>query len=315
MNVTLRNAVCLALGVMLLHGFVRAKAAEQSWSAEASAGLQYDSKVIVEETDVASDDGAREAGSVLLDDRDGASIFDLRLDYEIDLDSDTSLELGYNFALAKYFEYTNFDRQIHNVTGILRHQFGAVNAGASYGLYHARLDGEGFLTLHRASPYVSFRPGSNTYLWLSYAYSDYDLIGRTARDADAHQLYADLYYFLDGTSRYFRIGYEIRDAKDGQFSFDGNSLKAGFVTALPLGERESSLNIGYEFEHRNYEGITPSIGDRRDDSRHTLTGAFEFELSERWHALLAYRYRDSASNLAVADYEEQRIELRLGFTF
>jgi hypothetical protein len=302
MSATGWTAICFLLGVALSQNFTGANAAEQAWSVEASAGLQYDSNVVIEETDVVSDEG------------DGATIIDLELDYEVNLNPDTSLELGYNFGLAKYFKFTNFDRQIHSLTATLRREFGAMNAGASYGLYHARLDGDGFLTLHRASPYISFLPNAETYLWFAYAYSAYDLIGRSARDANAHQAYADVYYFLNGNDRYLRAGYEyeIRDANDRQFSFNGNSLKADFVTAVPLGERNATFRAGYVFERRDYKGITPSIGEKRDDSRHTLTSEFEFELSDRWLMVLEYRYRDAASNLRVADYEEQRIEWRIG---
>ncbi len=293
---------CSLLGIVLFQSNHIAIAAEQSWSAEASAGLRYDSNVVIEEADVTSEDG------------DGAAVLDLSLDYEIDLGPETSLEFGYGFGLLKYFELGDFDRQIHNFTVDLQRDFGMLDVGVTYGLYHARLDGDGFLTLNRASPYISFAPSAESFLRFSYAYSDHDLIGRSARDAEAHQGYADFYYFFDGIDRYLRLGYEYetRDAVDTQFSFDGHSMKADLVTAVPFGGRDANFSIGYLFEQRDYEGIAPSIAARRDDTRHTLSGELEVELGGPWFTMLEYRYRDAASNLAIADYQEQRIEWRVG---
>lgn len=293
----------LALAVLTLAP--TGASAEGEVSFEAKAGAEYDSNITVPATDVDSGEG------------DYSIILDLDVGYELDLGNADSIEVGYSFNQSLQFDLSEFDIQIHGLTVGYEHDFGDVNFGVDGGYYYTTLGGDGFLKLTRISPNVSYFPNNSFYLRASYNYSDLDLIGRTDRDSTINGASLDAFFLFDGIDKYLSIGYdlELRDATDPEFDFDGHQATIRFQNHFTLAGRETRYRFGWQYEKRDYSSVTPSIGEVRNDNRHTLSAELEYPLSDRFFILAEYRYRDFSSNLPSADYTENLVALSLGFEF
>ncbi len=271
---------------------------------EVAAGIQYDDNVSVDELDTNINVG------------DFAAVFDLDLGYEHSFKQGTELDLGYSFSQRAYFEETDFDLQLHTGSVNLKHNFEQLDVGASFYATHARLGGDGFLDILQYSPYVTSFLTKKIYIRGAYAYRDKTFDNNPDRDADVHVLEADVYYFLDGVREYFVTGYRYENENTiaDQFDFDGHTFDLRYARRFNIGEQAMRLRADWRYEIRNYDSITPSIGEIRDDDRHRLRARMELPLNKRWDLLFEYQYRNYSSNLPGADYTENRIETQVKFT-
>lgn len=276
---------------------------DSPFSVELSAGVEYDSNVSIIEIDTQTAEG------------DFAALIDFGLEYETDLTDNTSLEIGYDFGQDIQFDFSNFDTQTHRGSVELSHDFGAVDGGISYQLVHSRLDGAGFLTLNRLSPYVaSYVADRKAYVRASYIYTDKNFIGRTDRDSEVHAGSAEVFYFVNGLNTYVIAGYrfETEDAVAAEFDFDSHNTKLRLVQRINMGERRARLRGGWRYENRNYSSLTPSIGAVRDDERHKFDISLEVPFNDIMFAELEYNYDIFNSNLPSADFNQSVATVRLG---
>lgn len=137
------------------------------------------------------------------------------------------------------------------------------------------------------------------------------------RDADTHMGQAGLFYFTDGVDTFWsaRYRYENEDAVGPEFDFDAHIIAGALHTRLPAGGPENRLEISLEYEARNYDAVTPSINEIRDDDRFTAQVSWEVPLDEMFFVLAEYRFRDFSSNLPSADYTENVATIQLGARF
>jgi Surface lipoprotein assembly modifier len=278
---------------------------DSPFSAEFSVGLEYDSNINVDEID-------NNTGS-----NDKAAAINADLEYDLDLSSDTVLSLGYNFSQTLHDDFTNFDLQTHFVSADLSHDFGDVEPGIAYRFIHSRLGGDGFLTMHQISPYVSAFLSEKLFARADYTYSDKNFLGRADRDAENHAGGVDFYYFVDGVKTYFVAGYKYanENAVDPQFDYDAHQFKLRFSQRFPVGSRDAELKLGWRYEARNYDNITPAIGVARDDDRHRLQAELEVPITDVFFARAEYEYGDYSSNLPTADYSQHLLGVHLGAKF
>jgi len=278
---------------------------DSAFSAEASIGVEYDSNINVDEID-------NNTGS-----DDIAAALDVDLEYDIDLSSDTVLSLGYNFSQTLHDDFTNFDLQTHFASADLSHDFGDVEPGVAYRFIHSRLGGDGFLTMHQVSPYVSAFLSDNLYARADYTYSDKNFLGRIDRDSKNHAGGADFYYFVNGVKTYFVAGYKYanENAVDPQFDYDAHQFKLRFSQRFPIASREAELKLGWRYETRNYDNVTPAIGVPRDDDRHRLQAELEVPINDTFFVRTDYEYGDYSSNLPTADYMQHLVGVYLGAKF
>lgn len=278
---------------------------DSPFSAEFSVGLEYDSNINVDEID-------NNTGS-----NDKAAAINADLEYDLDLSSDTVLSLGYNFSQTLHDDFTNFDLQTHFVSADLSHDFGDVEPGIAYRFIHSRLGGDGFLTMHQISPYVSAFLSEKLFARADYTYSDKNFLGRIDRDAENHAGGVDFYYFVDGVKTYLVAGYKYanENAVDPQFDYDAHQFKLRFSQRFPVGSRDAELKLGWRYEARNYDNITPAIGVVRDDDRHRLQAELEVPITDVFFARAEYEYGDYSSNLPTADYSQHLLGVHLGAKF
>ena len=273
------------------------------FSAEISAGVEYDSNVSVIEVDTSTAEG------------DFAAVIDLGFEYERDLGENTTFEVGYDFGQDIQFDFSNFDTQTHRGSAELSHDFGAVDSGVSYQLVYSRLGGDGFLRLHRASPYVaSYLGDRQAYVRLSYIFTDKDFIDRPERDSSVNAGSAEVFYFINGLKTYLIAGYryESEEANAAEFDFNSHNIKTRLVQRIPFQGRNAKLRGGWRYENRNYSAVTPSIGEIRDDERHRFDISLEVPWNDIVYTELEYRYDIFDSNLPSVDFNQSVASFRIG---
>ncbi|TQV86236.1 DUF560 domain-containing protein [Exilibacterium tricleocarpae] len=291
-------AICLAAAAL-------AQPAFSDFSAEVSAGVEYDSNISVERLDINTTES------------DYAALVDLDLDYKLSLTKAVKVTTGYSFSQSLHQDLDDFDVQTHLFSAGLSSDFGRTTAGVNYYYADSSLGGDGFLTLQQASPYISHYFTKQVFLRSAFTYTDKDFDGRPARDADAAALGADLYYFIDGSKHYVSFGYkyEDEDANTDRFDHDSQQLRLRWVKRLDILGKESKLKLGWRYEQRDYDAIDSAGTRRRDDDRHRWEAELELPLSKQSYLALEYQYSDYESTLAAADYTQHMARVRAGYKF
>ncbi|WP_181918914.1 surface lipoprotein assembly modifier [Wenzhouxiangella sediminis] len=286
----------------------RESAESVSWPFDVTlaAGLQYDDLVTVDELDQSLDEG------------DTAAVIDLDVEYEKRFSQGTDLDVGYSLSQKSYFDLSEFDLQIHNVSLGVKQNFEDFDIGVRSYAVHARLDNEGLLNFQHVSPYFTTFLSERTYLRAGYYYRNKDFPDNPDRDGTVHAGDADFYFFLDGTTNYFVVGYafEREDTEADEFDFDGQRVDVRWSRRFDLyGDRPVRVRLDWRLEQRDYDSVTPSIGVRRDDDRQRWRARFDFPITQSLTGLLTYQHRSHDSNLPSADYDDNRIEAQLEMIF
>lgn len=265
------------------------------------AGVEYDSNVAIEEADLDAREG------------DGAAVFALDADYWLVEDR---LRVGYNFDQRAYFSLKDFNQQIHRPSIGLRHRSGPLRFGLDYTYAHVRRGGDALFDLHTLTPSVAGRLDGGGQWRAYYSYAERTFDRSPSRDAEVQRLGGSFRQALGGRrSLTFTGRLETEDAIDPALDFDGYLLGVAFRAPFPVAGRRGEFELGSTFRRRDYDNITPSIGERREEDRLTLSAAATLPLAQRLGLRGEYRYTDRDSNFAVADYTENRVSLRLVYTY
>lgn len=296
----------LVLGFAFLAGAGAAQASESDetspWSIEASAGIEYDDNLTVEELDVTSGK------------EDVAAVLDLSVAYSFPGMSDYDLEAGYDFYQSLYQDFSEFNLQTHGLYLSGSREFGEIDAGLSYRFTHSRLDNDNFLQIHNLTPSLGYSLKSNWYLSVAYSYQYKDFYDQQERDGHQNALTLDNYIVFNENRSYVRLGYRFEDEDtDGpQYDYLGHYFNGGLSTPMPLFSQQAKLDLSYEYYTRDYSNITPSIGKERGDHRHRFGLGAQVDLSDAFFARLKYEYIDATSNLPSADFNENIVTVSVG---
>jgi len=293
---------CLAMLAIALPTRAQVK---HEFTFEAAAGIEYDDNITVTEIDTETNQD------------DFAGAFEASIDYEAEFSDTDSLSLGYSFSQTEQFDLSAFDLQLHGTNVTYEHDFESFSAGLTHQFFFTRLGGNDLLDMNRITPFITAFPTKWLFLRASYTYKDKNLINRIDRDAETHMGEIMSFFFVDGTDTYLTALYrfESEDAKGPQFDFDANIFKAGLHTRLPFAHDENRFVVSVEYEGRDYDAITPSIGEVRDDDRLTFDAEWEVPIGDLFYALAEYRYRDFDSNFPTSDFSENVASIQFGVRF
>lgn len=303
-------AVLLAAGVV---GAVPAAIADgkaKDWSLDLSAGVKFDDRVTVDENDLS-------AAS------DTAVVLELDAAYKIVNESDTRVEVGYEFYQSIYSDLSAFNWQEHNPSISAWTKVGGMKLGVAYDYTHALLDGTFYYEQHAITPSLATYLSDDMQLILSYKYYDknYDTIDDN-RDATGHQPNADLYlYFNENKKGYvsFGAGYTDEDTSGPEFDYSGFVGRAAIQVPIDPFGLPGRLRLSYSYQKRDYDDPTslfPLVpGQTRQDDRQTLRAFAEVEVAENLNLFADYRFQDRGSNLDTADYNKNVVSTGLEYSF
>ncbi len=279
-----------------------AQAKDSPVSIEVSTGVEYDDNLSVNEIDQNSSQD------------DYSALLDAEIEFKHELSDGTSFSAGYNFSQSLHFDRTEFDIRSHRGAVGVTHDFGDFDLGIDYTYVYSTLDEAGFLTYQLLSPYIASSLTRKIYVRAAYSYADKDFKSRPTRDAEVNAGGVDVFYFLNGTKTYLLLGYkyENEDAVGPEFDFNAHNVKVRLTQKFPIYGRDAALKIGWRYENRNYDSITPSIGVIRDDERQRFQVELEVPLSEHFYASAEYEYADFDSNLQSVNYTQNLATIRLG---
>jgi len=159
----------------------------------------------------------------------------LLLSYDQGLGENLNLGVSYKGSQTLYEDFTDFDFRSHIFSAMADYKYQGYKFGVILRNVDSSLADEEFLSLTQISPYVSKFIGPKTFLRAAYGFSDKSFENVESRDATEHQGRIDAYHFLDGTRRYFILGYTLEhsDAEGDPFDFLSHQVK--LVTAMSVG--------------------------------------------------------------------------------
>ena len=274
---------------------------KRRWTLTGGVGVEYDDNVTTDEVDLTSFEG------------DVAGVFELGATYT-PLETETSeFEVGYDFYQSLYANLSDFDLQLHNFSAIGSHTIGPVDAGLTYLYTYAGLGGDSFFKSHNIMPTAGFSLLPNWYHVAGFNYLDKNFTDNDTRDADQYAVSLDSYYFFPDQRTYGSLGVRLEDEDTvgPQFDYQAYYITLGLSSGINIFRKETKLRGSYQYYHRDYSNITPSIGAERDDKRHTISLQAVHPLTEHLSVELNYRYISSDSNLITNDFSENIVSLFL----
>lgn len=268
-------------------------------------GFESDSNVSVIEIDTQTAEG------------DVAAVTDFGLAWSGDLAENTGFKLSYDLGVDQFETFDNFNTTTHRFSGELDRSFGEARTGVIGNYVASRLGGDAFINLTRLSPYAQTYLADRQYLVRgSYIYTDKDFVGRVDRDAEVHAVGAELYRFFDGAKQYVLIGVRLtsEDTVADEFDFDATLIRAAAVQRFDLFGLSSRFRVGGRWQARDYQNITPSIGEVREDDRYRAEASVETDITDRFFIRGEIRYNNNVSNLPGADFDETIATIGIGGT-
>lgn len=272
------------------------------WTIGASLGLEYDDNLTRIEQDIVSGDS------------DHAYIFELNGSYRFLDTSDLQLEAGYDFFQSIYDDRSDFDFQSHGFNLGAAHEEEKFDLSADINYTTANLDDLNFVDLFMFIPRVGISLSPALYTDISYMFQDKNFDTDNRRDASNHSISLSQFLFFMESKAYVSGTYrlESEDADGAEFDYVGHLLKAALKYPAPF---ETIFKASLQFKFRDYDNITPSIGEERDDTITTFKLELAKKLSRLFDVRASYEHIDSESNLATVDFSENILYLVLAFQY
>ena len=287
-------AVCTGLSLLL--GVISSPAvAADRLTFEGLAALEYDGRIRVDELDI----DQREGDFVALVE---AKLRALPVD-----GAERSLTLGYDFSQRSHFDFPDLDRQSHRFVADGMVKVGRAELGAGLDFLHFRLGGDALLNIKGVEPSLTLPVSTRTTFSGSYRYEHWGFYDLDARDSANYLPTLTVAHRIDpGTQLTARIRHEKVNAVEPRFDLNGFLFGAAAQVPLRLLDRRGSARLDYEYRKRDYDNITPSIGERRREDRSVLTGTADLFLSDLVGLRSSIRFTDRNSNFPASNYEEIR---------
>jgi tetratricopeptide (TPR) repeat protein len=270
-------------------------------SLTAGAGVEYDDNLTVSAADLATG----------ID--DVAAVLDAGIDVYAIRRPDVQLVIGYGLYQSLYRQATELDLQSHSPYLSLSAGDGRLVGTASYRYTNDSLGGDGFLSTHRGTieSELAVLPWMLVGGDLRLERLTFDEF--TARDAQRISLGLGI-RFEDAAgpvsvSTMWRPVWV--DARGPQFDYRGDLLLTRLEFVLRVLGWPLDFRFSHEWEKRDYDNQTRSIGARRADDRHVFTGGLIVPLVGPTEASLDYVHVSSDSNLPELVYDENIVTFRL----
>jgi len=288
------------LGLLILIGGLSVPAlGTGDLSLAVSAGARFEDNLVVEELDRADSES------------DIASVAQADLGYQWDITEADRFKTGYKFEQRSFAERSEFDLQLHYGFVDYSHELGGLRLGTNLDATLAKLDGDRLLDNRQASLYASGLARPKLFVRGAVSFQETDFARASDRASESGRFSSAAYYFLDGADEYVNLSYrfEREDARAGEFDFDAHRVSLGYTKRFHLSERRSvRLRADWRFENRDYDNVTPSIGEQRDEDRQRWRLRLDAPITKALSLELKYEHRDYSSNLDALDFTDNRVQ-------
>ncbi len=267
------------------------------WSLSLGLGGEYNTSISVEALDT-----GRKTG-------DSAANLSASVGYTVSKNPRASLRLSYGLDQSLHKAAPAYDLLTQSFGVAAGTRLGKADLGLDYQFYSMQLGSKPFLDMQILNPSAS--GFINPHLWLrgSYGYAQKTFVTAKTMDADTQSVTADAYYLLPRHKAYLGLGarYELEDAVNPALSFQAYQLSAKAQMRSKLLGRPAKLALGYQYRARDYDAITPAIGEARQERRSSYTASAELALSPNLTAKSQFRHVARISNYSPADYVENLV--------
>ena len=294
-----------AKGAQTLLKILADKKPDRPWSLSAGTGVMYDDNITVIEQDLSSNQG------------DIIYNFDFSGSYKVIDTKKNTWETGYSFFQNLHEELSNLDIQTHTFSLNGSHKIDKSKPGIRSYYSRTTLGNDNFLEIVSISPNVEFPLSPEIYTIGSYNYKYSNFFNIPSRDAQSHGLgFDNFYFFLEGKG-YFLLSYRVEhvNARGDQFDYLGNFVTAKVKYPLQVLGLETQLDLSYKFFIKDYNNLTPSIGEERRDIRHTIQFGIIQPINKNVKAKLQYKYINADSNLPTFDFSKNIVAMNLEVSF
>ncbi|MEE8260064.1 MAG: hypothetical protein V3R14_03585, partial [Nitrospinaceae bacterium] len=113
----------------------------------------------------------------------------------------------------------------------------------------------------------------------------------------------------------FSYRFEDKTTQGDAFTYAGHFGTIAAKTSLPFWNRRGTFNVAYNFFHKDYKHITPSLGKERYDLQHSFQVNLAQPLYKSLQLNLNYEYIDSDSNLQESDFTENIVSFAFSVAF
>ena len=280
-----------------LGGQAQAAAVLDPLSLSLGLGGEYNTSISVEALDT-----GRKTG-------DFAANLSASVGYTVSKAPKASLRLSYGLDQSLHKAAPAYDLLSQSFGAAAGTRLGKVDLGLDYQAYTMRLGSRPFLDMQVLNP--SSSGFINPHLWLrgSYGYAQKTFATAKTMNADTQSVTADAYYLLPRHKAYLGLGarYELEDAVNPALSFQAYQLSAKAQIRAKLLRRPAKFALGYQYRARDYDAITPAIGEARQERRSSYTASAELALSPTLTAKSQFRHVARISNYSPADYVENLV--------
>ena len=266
---------------------------QKNYSVYGGMGFLYDDNLTVSAQDLVSEEG------------DFAVVFELGGMYQFFNKGPYSAEVAYDFYQSLYFDIGEFNLQSHNISLSATREVDQWDLGLDYILGYSLLGGSSFLTTNMFIFGAGRSWDPKWYTRVSYMpiFKNFNQDFNDPRDGVNHSIGFDQFYFFSGKESYGQLGYRLmdEDTSGDQFDYIGHEVTlSGRIPTYYAGK----LLLRYHLLWKDFQNITPSIGEERLDKRHT----FQFTWTRIFEDMIEFKFDfqhiESDSNLPAVDYSE-----------
>lgn len=265
-----------------------------SWSGKVQAGYQYDSNVGVQELDENTEQS------------DNVRVLQGELALKWNPWANLHIKTGANHIDYAYSSFEDFDLSITTFSGDINYEFDLVTAGVSRHDATARLAGDSFMDYQQDTLYLSRLWGTRWFTRIEQQQIDKTFAELPERNAEARAYSGDVYWFTASAKTFVNVGYTTHDetAVNPELSYKGNQIRVKWQTQTSGWGGEHTLQLGWQWQQRDYRETLASIDEPRDEQRHAIQAKWTIPVSQRIELVPSVEYIDNESNFAAVDYQE-----------
>lgn len=267
---------------------------------DASAGIEYDSNVALQDLDASSGEA------------DTATILDAGLDLTFLAGDNSSIRLGYDVSATAYRDFSEYDLTLHHFNADFGRRGKYLDVAIAGDRFEGILDGDDYVSYTQVSPSVSHLFGRSLFLRGAFVAGEKQYDELATRNADKDALRLDTYWLFDGMDRYLSVGLEksSEEGSDPELDFEAALVCIAYTHTFVLPLIELQLKAQVRYEERDYLNVTQSIAAQRKDQRLRTALSTRIPFGDHVQLEANIEHTDNTSNLASAELD--KLVLRIG---